>query len=101
MLAAPAALQLKRSALADATGGTDTALQTLALPQGSAPQDVAALHGLLLALEKIPRSQLQPILGDWQNFTALIGLLPLTRAAVKPAGAPVRLSLRFKKSNKG
>lgn len=65
------------------------------------PQDVAALHGLLLALEKIPRSQLQPILGDWRNFMALVGLLPLTRAAVKPAGAPVRLSLRFKKSNKG
>ena len=44
VLAAQAALQLKRSALADATGWTDTALQTLALPQGSAPQDVAALQ---------------------------------------------------------
>ena len=44
VLAAQAALQLKRSALADATGWTDTELQTLALPQGSAPQDVAALQ---------------------------------------------------------
>lgn len=63
------------------------------------PRDVAALHGLLLALEKVPRSQLQPILGDWQNFAALVGLLPLTRAAVKPAGAPMRLTLRLKKPN--
>jgi outer membrane protein len=44
VLAAESALQLKRAALADATGWSDTQMQSLALPQGAAPQDVAALH---------------------------------------------------------
>jgi outer membrane protein len=44
VLAAQAGLQLKRSALADATGWTDAQMQSLSLPQGSAPQDVAALQ---------------------------------------------------------
>jgi outer membrane protein len=43
VLAAQSALQLKRAALADATGWTDAQMQTLVLPQGSAPQEVAAL----------------------------------------------------------
>jgi outer membrane protein len=44
VLAAQAALQLKQAALADATGWNDAQLQTLALPHGSGPQDVAALQ---------------------------------------------------------
>lgn len=43
VLAADSALQLKRSALADATGWTDAQMQSLPLPDGAVPQDVAAL----------------------------------------------------------
>jgi outer membrane protein len=44
VLAAQSALQLKRAALADATGWTDAQMQSLSLPDGAAPQDVAALQ---------------------------------------------------------
>jgi outer membrane protein len=43
VLAAQSALQLKRAALADATGWSDSQMQGLALPQAHAAQDVAAL----------------------------------------------------------
>jgi outer membrane protein len=43
VMAAESAVQLKRAVLADATGWTDTQMQTLQLPDGAAPQDVAAL----------------------------------------------------------
>jgi outer membrane protein len=44
VLAAESALQLKRSALADATGWSDAQMQSLPLPDGAVPQDVAALQ---------------------------------------------------------
>ncbi len=44
VLAAESALQLKRAALADATGWTDAQMLTLPLPDGAGPQDVAALQ---------------------------------------------------------
>jgi outer membrane protein len=44
VLAAESALQLKRSALADATGWSEAQMQSLSLPDGAAPQDVAALQ---------------------------------------------------------
>jgi outer membrane protein len=44
VLAAESTLQLKRSALADATGWSDAQMQSLTLPDGAAPQDVAALQ---------------------------------------------------------
>ena len=43
VLAAESALQLKRAALADATGWSDAQMQSLPLPEGCVPQDVAAL----------------------------------------------------------
>ena len=43
VLAAESALQLKRSALADTTGWSDAQMQSLPLPDGAVPQDVAAL----------------------------------------------------------
>jgi outer membrane protein len=44
VLAAESALQLKRSALADATGWSDAQMQSLVLPDGAVPQDMAALQ---------------------------------------------------------
>jgi outer membrane protein len=44
VLAAEAALQLKRSALADTTGWSDAQMQSLPLPDGATPQDVAGLQ---------------------------------------------------------
>jgi outer membrane protein len=44
VMAAEATLQLRRAALADATGWSDAQMQTLQLPDGAAPQDVAALQ---------------------------------------------------------
>lgn len=44
VLAAESALQLKRAALADATGWSDAEMRSLALPDGVSPQDVAALQ---------------------------------------------------------
>lgn len=44
VLAAESVLQLKRSALADATGWADAQMQTLSLPDGAAPRDVSALQ---------------------------------------------------------
>ncbi len=44
VLAAESALQLKRSALADATGWSDAQMESLSLPDGATPQDVAALQ---------------------------------------------------------
>lgn len=44
VLAAESALLLKRAALADATGWSDAEMQSLSLPDGAAPQDMAALQ---------------------------------------------------------
>jgi outer membrane protein len=44
VLAAESALQLKRAALSDATGWSEAQMQSLQLPDGAAPQDVAALQ---------------------------------------------------------
>jgi outer membrane protein len=75
VLAAQSALQLKRAALADATGWADAQMQGLLLPDAGAPQDAAA------------RRPLEQWLADVRQGNLLLRLLAASTEAARQEAA--------------